>query len=155
MTVWRVREAHAGEAARLAEFNIAMARETESLMLPPARVEAGVRAVFEDPARGFYLVAEPDAQAGGELAAALLITREWSDWRNAWFWWIQSVYVVPEWRRQGAFRALYDAVVARAGTAGNVCGLRLYVERDNRDARETYDALGMERSWYRMYERTF
>ena len=149
MNEWHIREARHDDAATLAAFIVAMAHETETIALDPTTVQAGVCAVLNDPARGFYLVAERDDAA----RASLLITFEWSDWRNAFFWWIQSVYVEPAYRRTGAFRALHTAVVEHAQRAGNVCGLRLYVERDNRDARETYDALGMQRSWYRMYER--
>jgi len=112
-----------------------------------------VRAVFEDPARGFYLVAEIEKGAiEKELAAALMVTTEWSDWRNGEFWWIQSVYVAPAWRRRGLYRMLHRRLremVARDATA---CGLRLYVERENRAAQKTYASLGMDETRYKMFE---
>ena len=91
-------------------------------------------------------------EAGGEVAAALTITTEWSDWRNGFFWWIQSVYVRPEHRRRGLYRTLHEHVRAAAEADPEVCGLRLYVERENASAQETYRALGMHETHYRMYE---
>jgi len=143
-----IRDAAPADAHALAEFNCAMALETEAVRLTPAVVRRGVEAVFAQPARGFYVVAEVD----GEIAAALLVTREWSDWRNAEWWWIQSVYVRAPHRRRGAYRALYEHVTARAAAAGNVCGFRLYVERDNRIAQQTYAALGMRETRYKFFE---
>jgi GNAT superfamily N-acetyltransferase len=143
-----IRAATAADAETIARFNRQMAEETEGKALDPETVRNGVRAVFEDPDRGFYLVAE----RGETIAGALLITYEWSDWRNGRFWWIQSVYVRPEARRTGVYRALHRAVRRRARGADEVCGLRLYVERGNTGARETYEALGMTEAGYRMYE---
>jgi len=146
-----VRDAHLGDAAAIAAFNVAMARESEALELAVATVRAGVAAVFADPARGFYLVAE----RGQEIAGALMVTPEWSDWRNACFWWIQSVYVIPRARRLGAYRALHAEVRRRARTAGGVCGVRLYVATDNATAKRTYAALGMRERTYAIYEEEF
>ncbi len=148
---WRVRPATGGDAAALAAFNRAMARETEARELDAEVVAAGVRTALDDPAHGFYLVAETD----GRVVGALLVTREWSDWRNAAFWWVQSVYVVPEARGRGIYRGLYDAVRSRAADDGGVCGVRLYVERDNLAAQQVYQRLGMQPTAYLMYEEIF
>lgn len=142
-----IRPAVRGDISAVAAWNAAMAWETEHKRLDPQVLERGVTAVFEEPRRGFYLVAERDGQAVG----CLLVTYEWSDWRNGDFWWIQSVYVVPEARRGGVFRTLYREVAARAGQAGAV-GLRLYVETENQRAQQTYRELGMEQCHYFMYE---
>ena len=98
---------------------------------------------------GFYLVAESD---DGEIAGGLMVTFEWSDWRNGCFWWIQSVYVMPAFRRQGIYRDLYGYVRKMAEERGGVCGFRVYVEKDNVSAKETYRKLGMEECDYRMFE---
>jgi len=143
-----IRRATMDDAETIARFNRQMAGETEDKPLDPETVRNGVRAVFENADRGFYLVAE----RGETIAGALLITYEWSDWRNGRFWWVQSVYVRPEARRTGVYRALHRAVRRRAREADEVCGLRLYVERGNAAARETYEALGMTEASYRMYE---
>jgi len=142
-----IRPASPADAPALCAWNAAMAQETESLALDPAVLERGVRRVFEQPQRGFYLVAERD----GEAVGGLLVTYEWSDWRNADYWWIQSVYVVPAARRDGVFRALYAEVERRAREAG-AAGLRLYVETENARAQATYEGLGMQRCHYFMYE---
>ena len=144
----RVRVAVAGDAATLAGFNRAMAFETEARMLEAEHLLPGVEAVLRDPAHGFFVVAE----SGVEVAGALLITYEWSDWRNGRFWWIQSVYVRPEHRRRGVYRRLHEFVRERARAEGSVVGLRLYVERDNVNAHRTYEALGMGETPYRMFE---
>lgn len=142
-----VRPATAADAAFLVDCNLAMAFETEAMALPRERLERGVAGIFDAPQRGFYRIAEHDGQPVG----CLLVTFEWSDWRNADFWWIQSVYVAPAARRQGAFRALYEHVEAAARDAG-AAALRLYVEHDNSAAQATYVARGMQRSHYHMYE---
>ena len=140
-----------GDAAALVEFNQAMALETESKSLVSETLRAGVEMVLRDPRHGFYVVAD----AGRAIAGALLVTYEWSDWRNGRFWWIQSVYVRPGHRRRGVYRALYEFVRDRAHTSGGVVGLRLYVERDNAAAQHAYAVLGMHETAYRMYEETF
>jgi GNAT superfamily N-acetyltransferase len=142
-----IRQAERSDAAAIAEWNAAMAWETEQKRLDPAVLARGVAAVFDEPRRGFYLVAERD----GRAVACLLVTYEWSDWRNGDFWWMQSVYVVPEARRGGVFRLLYADVARRAKEVGAV-GLRLYVETENHRAQSTYSELGMERCHYFMYE---
>ena len=142
-----IRTATVADVPALCAWNAAMARETEGLELDPAVLERGVRGVFEQPRRGLYLVAERDGAAVG----GLLVTWEWSDWRNGDYWWIQSVYVAPEARRGGVFRALY-AEVERRVRAEHAASLRLYVEADNRRAQQTYAGLGMHPSHYAMYE---
>jgi GNAT superfamily N-acetyltransferase len=142
-----VRPATRADVEILVEFNRAMARETERLELDPDVLRRGVRAVLDDPRRGFYRLAE----RGGEVAGGLMVTFEWSDWRAGDVWWIQSVYVAPDHRRRGVYRALYAAVLDEARDAG-ARGLRLYVAADNAAARRVYGALGMEPSHYRLYE---
>src|ERR1700674_764071 len=127
-----IRPATRDDAEFLARGNARMALETENLSLDLDRLRAGVQAVFDDPARGFYLIAEVDGQRAGQA----MITYEWSDWRNGVFWWIQSVYAVPELRRRGVFRALYAQAEVLAQQRGTVCGLRLYVDVHNRPAQE-------------------
>ena len=134
----------------LVHCNQQMALETEQLELPSERLQAGIHAVLTDSTRGFYRIAERDDQRAG----CLMITYEWSDWRNAWWWWIQSVYVTPQQRRHGVFSTLYRNVIHEAQQRSDVCGLRLYVERDNQHAQATYARLRMHESHYRMFEQT-
>lgn len=145
-----IRIATRDDVAPIAAWNTAMAWETERKALEPAVIERGVNAVFDEPRRGFYLVAERK----GEPVGCLLVTYEWSDWRAGDFWWIQSVYVVESARREGVFRRLYEDAKQRASAAGAV-GLRLYVETENERAQRTYAGLGMERCHYFMYEAEF
>jgi ribosomal protein S18 acetylase RimI-like enzyme len=137
------------DAAVLVEFNQRLAQETEGKTLETAIVTAGVIAALDDPARGLYFVAEQD----GRIVGQLMVTTEWSDWRNGWIWWIQSVYVRQEARRQGVFRALYEHVQAQAKADPAVVGLRLYVEEENHAAQQTYRSLGMARTGYLVLER--
>jgi len=142
-----VRPAVHDDIDSIVAFNAAMAMETESKTLSPDILRAGVAAVFDDPRRGFYRVAEVD----GVVAGCLMITFEWSDWRNGDWWWLQSVYVKPEFRRGGVFRALYDDIERAAKAAPRVVGVRLYVEKENRRAQETYASLGMHEADYLMF----
>ena len=146
-----IREARDEDASTLAELNLAMADETENLKLDPARLLDGVRAVLGDPSKGFYLVAERE----GRVVGSLLVTSEWSDWRNGVFWWIQSVYVPPDQRRRGVFSALYRETLERARRDSNVCGVRLYVERENTLAQSVYEGLGMKSTAYSLMEVDF
>lgn len=143
-----VRRGQPADAATLVDFNMRMAWETEHKRLDAAILTRGVQSVFEDPAKGFYLVAENDAAVVGQL----MITFEWSDWRDGWIWWIQSVYVREDHRRRGVFRSLFDEVVRQARAAGNVVGIRLYVERENTRAQATYQQLGMHDAGYAVQE---
>ena len=132
----------------LVRGNAQMALETESLSLDMDRLHRGVHAVFDDASRGFYLIAEIDGARAGQM----MITYEWSDWRNGVFWWIQSVYTVPEFRRRGVFHALYAEATALAQKNGSVCGLRLYVDARNLQAQATYLRCGMHETAYRLLE---
>ena len=145
-----IRDATPADADTVVAYNAAMAEETESKTLDRSVLTPGVAAVLDDPERGRYWIAEHDGVTIGQV----MVTREWSDWRNAWFWWLQSVYVAPEFRRQGVFRALYERVRDEAQSAG-ACGLRLYVEHENSAAADTYRALGMADADYAMLELTF
>jgi GNAT superfamily N-acetyltransferase len=146
-----VRSAGSGDASLLIEFNLAMAMESEDKGLDRATLAAGVEHLIEHPLDGFYLVAE----LAGEPAGALMVTYEWSDWRAGRFWWIQSVYVKPEYRRKGVYSALHRSVRERALSAPDTCGIRLYVERENAGAQATYASLGMSETAYRLYEEEF
>ncbi|MFI4861161.1 MAG: GNAT family N-acetyltransferase [Phycisphaerales bacterium JB063] len=137
------------DAPTIARFNVAMALETEDKALDPDTLLAGVRAVFEDPSRGRYFVVEhPEAGVVG----CLMVTYEWSDWRNGVFWWVQSVYVHPEHRRRGVFGLLYDTVRDGGSREAGVIGYRLYVEDENEPAQRTYAARGMVPAGYRVFE---
>lgn len=145
-----IRLAQKEDAAPLVEFNQAMALETEGKTLDSQILRRGVEAVFKSEDKGFYVVAEE----AGKIVGGLMVTFEWSDWRDGWFWWIQSVYILPEARGKKNYSRLYQFVKDKAGERGNVCGFRLYVEKENLRARRVYEKLGMESSHYLMYEET-
>jgi len=132
----------------IARFQILMADETENVALEKNTIEKGVKAVFDNPHLGRYYVAEID----GQVVACLLTTFEWSDWRNAMVWWLQSVYVLPEYRKTGVFRKMYlhikDLVLANE----NVGGIRLYMITSNDQARKAYQAMGMDGEHYQLFE---
>jgi len=136
------------DAETLANFNISMARETEGRELDFEIVLAGVKNMLADPRRGFYLTAELE----GEIVGSLMITLEWSDWNNGWYWWIQSVYVTPEYRRRGIYSELYKAVKVKASQEGDVRGLRLYAEKENTAAHDVYRKRGMAETAYWIFE---
>jgi GNAT superfamily N-acetyltransferase len=146
-----IRSSTPTDAPVIAGFNARLAQETERLQLDPTRLRAGVDAILADGNKGAYWVAE----AGGEMVGQLMITLEWSDWRNGFFWWIQSVYVRADWRSRGVFKALYKHVQQQAKSRSDVCGLRLYVERDNQRARQLYQRLGLRPTTYELYEVDF
>ena len=146
-----IREATPADAPRIVEFQQAMALETEGKTLDESRVIPGVDAVFASPDKGFYIVAEID----GAVVGSLLITYEWSDWRNATFLWIQSVFVDADHRRRGVYTAMHNHVLALAESDDAYCGVRLYVERTNTVAQQTYKSLGMDHSHYDLYEIDF
>ena len=143
-----IRRANANDSRAIADFNISMALETEGKQLDPATINSGVANMIANPNRGFYLVAE-DA---GVVVGSLMVTTEWSDWRNGLFWWIQSVFIVEAYRRRGIYSRLYETVKTMAAEADNICGYRLYVEKDNRTAQLTYEKLGMMATDYLLYE---
>lgn len=142
-----IRKATVSDTEIIIDFQVQMAWETEKLELNPDIVNSGVRAVFNKLHCGEYWVAEED----GIVISSLLITYEWSDWRNSDVWWIQSVYVLPAYRRKGIFKAMYLRIKNEAVKHG-AAGLRLYVETTNYAAQQTYEALGMESKHYKMYE---
>ena len=142
------RDARRGDAPAIIEFQRAMARETEELELDRDTVTRGVQGVFDDAARGRYFVAE----AGGETIGSLMITFEWSDWRNGMVWWIQSVYVVPEMRGQRVYAGLYEHVKRLAQGDERIRGIRLYVDRRNTRAQQVYTRLGMNGEHYQVFE---
>lgn len=146
-----IRRAIVNDLETLVGFNSAMAQETEDKALCLDTLKRGISAMLENDSLGFYLVAE----AGGAPVAQLMVTTEWSDWRNAHFFWLQSLYVKPEYRRLGVFRRLYEYVESQARASGKICGIRLYVERTNTRAQEAYVNLGMAHSHYDMYEVEF
>mgnify|MGYP001825072910 CR=1 FL=1 len=150
MTI-QIRDAKPTDAAQIADFNTKMAQETESKTLDPNLIGPGVEAVLSDREKGRYWVADIDGEAAGQL----LVTYEWSDWRNGMIWWIQSVYVPEKFRRKGVFSALYKHVESLAKADASVCGIRLYVERGNEKAQATYLNLGMVDPGYRMMESIF
>lgn len=145
----KIRIAKFEDAPAMIEFNQAMAFETEGRRLEPEVLKKGVEAVFDDEKKGFYVVAE---NAEGKIIGGLMITFEWSDWRNGWFWWIQSVYILPEGRGKKIYSRLYSFVKNEARKNGNVCGFRLYVEKENSHAQKVYERVGMKETHYLMYE---
>lgn len=147
----RIRQAKTDDGPLVAQFNALLALETENRSLDQVILRRGVESVLSDPSKGTYFVADLD----GTVVGQLMITYEWSDWRNGTFWWIQSVYVRNEFRGTGVFKALYRHVESLARTTKQVCGLRLYVERDNRKAIKTYEKLGMQKTAYDLYEVDF
>ncbi len=142
-----IRKATPSDAHPIIDFQIKMAMETEGITLSSEIVTSGVNAVFLDQSRGQYYVADD----GGTIVASLLITYEWSDWRNRNVWWFQSVYVVPQYRRQGIFRKMYG-YIRQLAEEQDIAGLRLYVETKNTRAQKTYEALGMSSEHYSFYE---
>jgi len=143
-----VRAARADDVPAILEFQVRLASESEGLELERAAVARGVQAVFDDPAKGAYWVAEEE----GRVLGALLTIPEWSDWRNATVLWIHSLYVVPEARRRGVFKALYLALKGQVERSPGLAGLRLFVDRRNRAAQRAYEALGMSQDHYCLYE---
>lgn len=142
-----IREATTADAVTIISFQRLMARETEDMDLKEEVITPGVKAVFEDRSKGIYYVAEDKDKVVGSF----LITPEWSDWRNSYVWWFQSVYVVPDYRRRGIFRLMYE-YTRNSAIAGGISGLRLYVEVNNARAQQTYQAMGMNGDHYRLFE---
>jgi len=150
-----VRLARPEDAVTIASFSAAMALETEGRRLDLDRLHKGTIALLESIDRGFFMVAELEQAGDRQLLGQLMITFEWSDWRNGVFWWIQSVYVDPVWRRQSIFRRMHETVMATAKTSPNVCGVRLYVEEKNNVAQAVYRKVGLTPSSYAIFETDF
>ncbi len=140
----QIRPATVADVENIVAFNAALAWESEGKRLDETVLRPGVQAVLDDAAKGFYVIAERE----GEVVGQSSITFEWSDWRNGWYWWIQSVYVVEQARRQGVFSAIYSHLEERARADAHVIGIRLYVEKENHRAQQTYAALGLEDEGY-------
>lgn len=149
-----IRNATRADIDRIAEFQQAMALETENRTLDPSVSTQGIIAIFDDPRKGFYIVAVADAGDADDapVVGSLLITYEWSDWSNANHWWIQSVYVDAAWRRKGVYRTMYEHILGITEGRSDICSIRLYVERTNTIAQQTYKNLGMNHSHYDLYE---
>lgn len=150
-----VRPARVDDVDVLVTFSAAMALETEGRRLDADRLRRGTRRVFDSATRGFYVVAELPRESAPGVIGQLLVTYEWSDWRDATFWWIQSVYVHPDWRRRGVYRRMHEYVRLQARSRGDVCGLRLYVEAGNGGAQVAYRQVGLFPSRYRVLEEDF
>ena len=148
-----IRQARLEDADILIRFSAAMAWETERRELDRERLRQGTLAVFDRADRGIFYVAEH--RPGHLVIGQCLITYEWSDWRNTQFWWIQSVYVDPQWRRRGVYRRLHDSIRQRAQTTPGVCGIRLDVEQNNMTAQDAYRRAGLRRSGYLIFEEDF
>lgn len=146
-----IRSAEVKDTETIVKFNAAMGHETEGLQLDLIVLRKGVHNILSDESKGFYVLAELD----GNVVGQTMITFEWSDWRNGFFWWIQSVYVLPEYRKSGVFKSIYKHIYEIAATDKNVCGLRLYVDRKNERAKKAYENLGMLHSHYDMYDVEF
>jgi ribosomal protein S18 acetylase RimI-like enzyme len=143
-----ISRAEEGDIQIITDFQLALAIETEAVYLDPETVFRGVGTVFKDATKGFYLVAKEEDRVIG----ALMVTFEWSDWRARTVWWIQSLYVVPEYRRQGIYKQMYSWLLDKINHDDTVGGIRLYVDRSNLNAQKVYESLGMDGNHYRFYE---
>ena len=141
-------EAHFEDQAKIVDFQIAMAKETEGIDLERSIVKKGVQAVFEDDQKGKYYIAKVEE----EVVASLLTTFEWSDWRNGFVYWIQSVYVTPEFRKKGVYKLMYRHIQDQVVNSQEVNGIRLYVDAENLPAQKVYTKLGMDGTHYRLFE---
>lgn len=144
----QIRRAHVDESRQIAGYQVLMAEESEGMKLDEETVQRGVQAVFDDPSKGFYLVAESEEI----MVGCLMITLEWSDWRASTVWWIQSLYVLPSFRRQGVFRQMYVWLKEEIANQDTVAGIRLYVDLGNINAQKAYESMGMNGNHYRLYE---
>jgi len=144
-----IRRATPADAPTIVEFNRVMAQESEGKALDATILGRGVASALTDPNKARYFLALEQDKIVGQLS----LTFEWSDWRNGWLWWIQSVFVRPEWRRHGVFRTLYEYVYKAAKADPEVIGIRLYVEKENLGAQQTYLNMGMEWANYLILER--
>jgi GNAT superfamily N-acetyltransferase len=153
----QIRAATMADVETISVFNAALARETEARILDGQLLQAGVETILQDPNKGWYAIAvSSHDSAQSKVVGQILITYEWSDWRNGTFWWLQSLYVDPQYRQQGVFRQLYDYVHEKAQTnPEKVCGFRLYVERENHQAHQAYAHIGFEKTAYQMHEIDF
>jgi ribosomal protein S18 acetylase RimI-like enzyme len=144
----KIIKAQKQHALTIAEFNVAMALETENKIIPPEKIIPGVESLMEKPHYGFYIIAEHE----NEITGCMMITYEWTDWRNGLFWWIQSVFVKKEYRQKGIYRAMHEFVRKEAKKHEEVVGIRLYVEKDNKNAQQVYHKMGMKETDYKLFE---
>lgn len=151
----KIRHATRNDLDHVVAFNLALAQETEGRLLEECLVREGVQALSDNPSQGFYLVAEIQEGEKTQIVGQLMITYEWSDWRNGVFWWIQSVYVHPGWRKKGIFRHLFEFIRREAKARRDVVGLRLYVEEQNSQAMVIYQKLGLIPTPYQVFEQDF
>lgn len=150
-----IRPAQRKDIDSIVAFSLAMAFETEGRRLDEATLRQGTKSLLDQPSHGFFMVAEALQARVRKLVGQMMITFEWSDWRNARFWWIQSVYVDPAWRRLGIYRRMHETVIVRAKNDPDVCGIRLYVEQHNRTAQLVYQRVGLAPSAYTVFEQDF
>ncbi|HEY5562022.1 MAG TPA: GNAT family N-acetyltransferase [Clostridiaceae bacterium] len=143
-----IRNANLEDKNIIAAYNYNLAKETEDKILDFGILEKGVEAVLKDNSKGIYYIYEEK----GKVIGQMMVTKEWSDWRNGEFWWIQSVYVNNDYRGRGIFKELYSHVERLVLDNPDLCGLRLYVERNNKNAQRAYKRLGMEETNYKLYE---
>jgi ribosomal protein S18 acetylase RimI-like enzyme len=148
MTKIAIRKARPDDITAIVEFQRRLANESENLTLDQAIVRKGVQAIFDDPTKGAYFVAEID----GSISGCHSITYEWSDWRNGTVWWIQSVYVVEKYRKHGVFKAMFHNLQTLIANDASVMGLRLYVDKSNVRAQKAYEAIGMNGEHYSTFE---
>jgi len=150
-----IRHANKLDIDALIAFNAALARETEGRGLSETTLREGILAVLDSPSLGGYIVAEIKQDGVSCLVGQLMVTYEWSDWRNGMIWWLQSVYVDSPWRRKGVYRAMHRYIVEEAKRHPSTCGLRLYVEQDNRTAQTVYQTVGLVPAGYLVFEEMF
>ena len=150
-----IRRARQDDTNTITAFNLAMAQETEDRRLDEATLRDGVRSLLGQPQYGFYMIAEQPGANQTQPIGQVMITYEWSDWRNGVFWWIQSVYVIPEQRGQGVYQAMHRHITDEAKNDPRICGIRLYVARENERAHAAYRSVGLLPSAYFMYENDF
>lgn len=143
-----MRKGNKADAATIASFQVEMAWETEALELDYDTVLKGVNKVLDEPNRGYYWLAEAD----NEVIASLLVLFEWSDWRNGDVLWIHSLFVKPAFRGKKVLKKMYEALKAVVNESEQYKGIRLYVEKTNVKAQKVYDAIGMTREHYDLYE---
>lgn len=150
-----IRRAGPNDTSTITAFNAAMALETEDRRLDQETLREGVRSLLSRPEYGFYVIAEHSHLNQMEPIGQLMITYEWSDWRNGMFWWVQSVYVVPDYRHRGVYQAMHRYIIDQTKNDPRICGLRLYVARDNHRAHAVYQRVGLVPSSYDLYEHDF
>jgi ribosomal protein S18 acetylase RimI-like enzyme len=144
----KVRQATLKDYEAIVKFQLEMAKETEGIDLLLEPLEKGVKALLENPSKGVYYV----TVINKKVVSSLLTTYEWSDWRNGTVLWIQSVYVMPQYRRRGVYRNMYSHIKSMVLSSDNLMGIRLYADKSNLAAHKTYENLGMNQDHYITFE---